>query len=70
MREGEVYTTPSRRDASVHYEIRWAHNHFVCSCPGYSYHGHCAHADAVNKMFFIGPEGQEQRLVLTKGAAQ
>lgn len=62
MPKPETYITPSTSDPSLSYTISWAHNHYVCSCPGYSFRGKCKHAEAMNRLAFIDEKGNETTL--------
>jgi len=60
--EREIYSTPSQSDPGTTYTLSWAHNHYVCSCPGYSFRGKCKHSEAINRLAFIAADGCEINL--------
>ena len=62
MPEHETYSTPSTSDPRTRYTLYFAHNHYICSCPGYSFRGKCKHAEAINRLAFIDEKGNETSL--------
>jgi hypothetical protein len=40
----EQYTIPSESRPNTGYVVADAGGRWVCSCPGFTYHGHCKHA--------------------------
>lgn len=48
----KVESTSGRQDA--YYEVSWTQGGWICSCPGYTHHGHCKHPQLLRSGVYPG----------------